>query len=63
MGGLRELVRATTGVLFFALMISPIASQTAGKQNRSGAPLPNKPELGTIGERINSNTIAIVRGT
>jgi uncharacterized protein len=63
MGGLRELVRATTGVLFFALMISPIASQTVGKQNRSGAPLPNKPELGTIGERINSNTIAIVSGT
>ena len=29
---------------------------------RSGAPLPNKPQLGTLGERINSNTIAIISG-
>ena len=29
---------------------------------RNGAPLPNKPELGSAGERLNSNTIAIVSG-
>ena len=28
----------------------------------SGAPVPNKPQLGTLGERINANTIAIVSG-
>jgi uncharacterized protein len=28
----------------------------------SGAPLPNKPQLGKLGERINANTIAIVSG-
>jgi len=28
----------------------------------SGAPLPNKPQLGRLGERINANTIAIVSG-
>ena len=31
-------------------------------QNRSGAPVPNKPDLGTLGERINANTIAVVSG-
>jgi uncharacterized protein len=29
---------------------------------RSGAPLPNKPQLGTLGERVNANTIAIISG-
>jgi len=34
----------------------------AQAQRRSGAPLPNKPQLGTIGERLNANTIALVSG-
>src|SRR4051812_34903789 len=36
----------------------------ASAQHRfpSGAPLPNKPQLGTVGERLNSNTIAIISG-
>ena len=29
---------------------------------RSGAPMPNKPQLGSLGERINANTLAIVSG-
>jgi TRAP transporter TAXI family solute receptor len=29
---------------------------------RSGAPLPNKPQLGSLGERINANTLSIVSG-
>jgi TRAP transporter TAXI family solute receptor len=29
---------------------------------RSGAPMPNKPALGTLGERINANTLSIVSG-
>jgi TRAP transporter TAXI family solute receptor len=36
--------------------------QPAAAQHRSGPPLPNKPQLGTLGERINSNTIAIISG-
>src|SRR4051812_45512363 len=29
---------------------------------RTGAPLPNKPQLGPLGERINANTVAIISG-
>jgi len=31
-------------------------------QRRGAGPVPNKPQLGAIGERLNSNTIAIVSG-
>ena len=47
-------------IVFFVVAL--LGSAPANSQNRSGAPLPNKPELGSIGERINSNTIAIVSG-
>lgn len=47
-------------VLSVAVSISPSDAQ---QRVRPGlAPLPNKPSLGTLGERINSNTIAIVSG-
>ncbi len=39
-----------------------ILTPPAFAQNRSGPPLPNKPQLGSLGERINANTIAIVSG-
>ena len=39
-----------------------LASGLAYSQQRTGAPVPNKPQLGTLGERINANTIAIVSG-
>jgi len=46
-------------VSFFLLL----GHQTSAQHRfPSGAPLPNKPQLGTIGERLNSNTIAIVSG-
>ena len=44
------------------LLTTVLAAGPAISQNRTGAPLPNKPELGTIGERINANTIAVVSG-
>src|SRR3954453_7437195 len=47
---------------FFAALFGALLSQPALAQNRSGAPLPNKPALGPLGERINSNTIAIISG-
>jgi TRAP-type uncharacterized transport system substrate-binding protein len=44
-----------------AVSISPSGAQ--GQRARPGLmPLPDKPQLGTVGERINSNTIAIVSG-
>jgi TRAP transporter TAXI family solute receptor len=39
-----------------------LLGQPATAQHRSGAAVPNKPQLGTIGERLNANTIAIVSG-
>jgi len=42
------------------LIVAAFASEAQAQRN--GAPLPNKPQLGTLGERINSNTIAIVSG-
>ncbi|MEJ0076218.1 MAG: TAXI family TRAP transporter solute-binding subunit [Alphaproteobacteria bacterium] len=44
--------------LFLSLAL--LANQAAAQ--RSGAPLPNKPQLGTLGERVNANTIAIISG-
>jgi uncharacterized protein len=44
--------------LFLALALCAGAAQA----QRSGAPLPNKPQLGTLGERINANTIAVISG-
>src|SRR5882757_3151571 len=48
------------GVVLGALCAIP--GQPALAQHRSGAPMPNKPQLGSVGERINSNTIAIISG-
>src|SRR5215510_1522279 len=49
------------GCFFFGLALFATLANQASAQ-RSGAPLPNKPQLGTLGERINSNTIAIISG-
>ena len=64
-GGLRRLwgplqvtcVLAAAGIAV-AFSISPIWAQSG----RGAAPIPDKPNLGSIGERINANTIAIVSG-
>src|SRR3954452_15039061 len=32
------------------------------RAQHSGAPLPNKPQLGSLGERVNANTIAVISG-
>jgi len=60
-GGGRPVFRPWEVVcLFLAFAISNFANQAEAQ--RSGAPLPNKPQLGTLGERVNSNTIAIISG-
>ena len=57
-------LRPWTFVCFFVFALIALGSfeASAQAQRRSGAPLPNKPQLGTIGERLNANTIALVSG-
>ena len=58
-GGGRPVFRPWKSIclfLAFAALAGPAHAQ------RTGAPLPNKPQLGTLGERINANTIAIISG-
>jgi TRAP transporter TAXI family solute receptor len=64
MGGLRRPFGPWITVAFFSALIAFVSSDPAFSQARvrSGAPLPNKPELGSAGERLNANTIAIVSG-
>jgi TRAP transporter TAXI family solute receptor len=45
-----------------ALLTALLVADPAAAQRRTGAPLPNKPDLGPLGESLNSNTIAIVSG-
>jgi uncharacterized protein len=58
-GGGRPVFRPLNLACLF-LGLALFANQAEAQ--RSGAPLPNKPQLGTLGERINSNTIAIISG-
>jgi TRAP transporter TAXI family solute receptor len=60
-GGGRPVFRPWNLVCLFLAFTILIFANPALAQ-RSGAPLPNKPQLGTLGERINSNTIAIISG-
>lgn len=60
MSGLLQASRLGACVAVF--LTSLLAAGPAVSQNRSGAPVPNKPELGTLGERINANTIAVISG-
>jgi TRAP transporter TAXI family solute receptor len=65
MGGLHRPFRPWISVAFFSALMALAASDPAFSQSsraRTGAPMPNKPELGTAGERLNANTIAIVSG-
>jgi hypothetical protein len=43
-------------------MLALLASAPAAAQRRTGAAVPNKPELGGLGARINANTIAVISG-
>lgn len=63
MGGLCGSFRPWIAVAFFSL-VAFIPSDPAFSQSRARATaaVPNKPELGSAGERLNLNTIAIVSG-
>ncbi len=54
-----SLLGCLLGFLSFLATSSDAISQTRW---RSGAPVPDKPELGSAGERLNANTIAIISG-
>ena len=68
MGGwLRPKLRPWVSVVFFSALIALLSSQSAlsehaARPSGTGTPMPNKPELGTAGERLNANTIAIISG-
>src|SRR3954469_880429 len=47
--------------LFLAFALSTFADQ-ASAQRAANGPVPNKPQLGALGERINTNTIAVISG-
>ena len=50
-------------VLVAAIAVGTFSiSPTEAQSGRGSSPVPNKPNLGSIGERINANTIAIVSG-
>src|SRR5262245_10178364 len=49
-------------VFISALLTLGSFESAAQAQRRTGAPLPNKPQLGAMGERLNANTIALVSG-
>src|SRR5713226_1426918 len=57
MGPFRVNCVLAAAVLAVAFSFSPIHAQQAGR-----LPMPDKPNLGSVGERINANTIAIVSG-
>jgi TRAP transporter TAXI family solute receptor len=54
--------RGPVCLFFAALLAAALSSQPASAQQRSGPPLPNKPQLGSLGERVNANTIAVISG-
>jgi uncharacterized protein len=67
MGGwLRPMFRPGISVAFLCALIALFSSQAAFSEKAprpsSGAPVPNKPDLGSAGERLNANTIAIISG-
>jgi uncharacterized protein len=49
-------------ILLGGLAVAAFFSATAAAQNRTGPAMPNKPQLGGLGERVNSNTIAVISG-
>jgi uncharacterized protein len=48
--------------LFLGAISAVTLANGPAYSQRSGPPVPNKPQLGTLGERINANTLSIVSG-
>jgi uncharacterized protein len=63
-GGLRPLRRPfqVLCVLVAVLSAAAFSSQLSLAGHPGGPPIPDKPNLGTLGERLNANTISIISG-
>ena len=54
--------RPRKAIALFLLVLALLLSAPAAAQRRSGPAVPNKPELGSLGARINANTVAVISG-
>ena len=61
-GGGRPVFRPWNLVCLFLAFALSLFSHQASAQRAANGPVPNKPQLGALGERINANTIAIISG-
>jgi TRAP transporter TAXI family solute receptor len=61
-GGGRPVFRPWNFVCLFLAFALSFFSHQASAQRSANGPVPNKPQLGALGERINANTIAIISG-
>src|ERR1041385_8296879 len=61
-GGARPGYRPWKSVCVLLTVVCAAMLANEAQAQRTGTPVPNKPQLGTLGERVNANTIAIVSG-
>lgn len=63
MGGLLRPFRPWISVAFFSAMLALVSDPSfAQTRSRSAPSVPDKPQLGSVGERANANTVAIISG-
>src|ERR1043165_8402447 len=58
----RPLARPRNSFCLFAGLAFSLTVVAQAHAQHAGAPVPNKPQLGTLGEQVNANTIAIMSG-
>src|SRR4051812_7972054 len=58
----RPVFRSRNACCILAAALCAALYSPQSHAQRTGAPVPNKPQLGTLGEQVNANTIAIVSG-
>lgn len=63
MGGLWGPFRPWISIAFFSAMLALVSDPSfAQARSRSAPSVPDKPQLGSVGERANANTVAIISG-
>jgi len=58
----RPVFRSRNACCVLAAVLCAALLSPQSHAQRTGAPVPSKPQLGTLGEQVNANTIAIVSG-
>src|ERR1041385_2698340 len=61
-GGARPGYRPWKSVCVLLTVVCAAMLANEAQAQRTGTPVPNKPQLGVVGERLNANTIAIISG-